>query len=42
MEIEKRMEELRKIINYHNYKYHTEDNPEIEDHEYDRLYRELE
>jgi DNA ligase (NAD+) len=42
LEIEKRIKELREIINYHNYKYHTEDKPEIEDSEYDMLYRELE
>jgi DNA ligase (NAD+) len=42
MDIESRIKELRKIINYHNYKYHVEDSPEISDYEYDRLYRELE
>jgi len=40
--IESRILELREIINYHNRKYYVEDNPEIEDYEYDRLYRELE
>jgi len=40
--IEKRIIELREIINYHNYKYYVEDNPEISDYEYDKLYRELE
>ncbi|HHW30824.1 MAG TPA: NAD-dependent DNA ligase LigA [Clostridiaceae bacterium] len=38
----KRIEELREIISYHDYKYYVEDNPEISDHEYDALYRELE
>ncbi|HHV98765.1 MAG TPA: NAD-dependent DNA ligase LigA [Clostridiaceae bacterium] len=40
--IEKRINELREIINYHNHKYYVEDNPEISDFEYDALYRELE
>ncbi len=37
----KRAEELRDILNYHSHKYYVEDNPEIEDFEYDRLMREL-
>jgi len=41
-DIEKRIKELREIINYHNYKYYVEDSPEISDFEYDALYRELE
>jgi len=40
--IEKRIIELREIINYHNHKYYVEDNPEISDFEYDALYKELE
>lgn len=36
-----RIEELREAINYHNHKYYVEDNPEITDHEYDKLLREL-
>jgi DNA ligase (NAD+) len=40
--VENRIIELRKLINYHNWKYYIEDNPEISDAEYDRLYRELE
>jgi len=40
--VEKRIQELREIINYHNHKYYVEDNPEISDFEYDTLYRELE
>ena len=36
-----RAQELRDILNYHSYKYYVEDNPEIEDFEYDRLMREL-
>jgi len=39
--IEERIEELVKLINYHNYMYYVENNPIISDVEYDRLYREL-
>lgn len=42
VDIEKRVAELREIINYHNHRYYVEDKPEIEDYEYDELYRELE
>lgn len=42
MDIEKRINELREIINYHNAKYYVEAEPEISDYEYDALYRELE
>ena len=38
---EKRIPELRKLIEYHNRKYHDEDAPEIKDYEYDRLLLEL-
>ena len=38
---EKRVSELTELINYHNRKYYVEDNPEIEDFEYDALMREL-
>lgn len=41
MEMRKRAEELRDIINYHNKKYYENDEPEIEDFEYDRLLHEL-
>jgi DNA ligase (NAD+) len=37
-----RAEQLVKLINYHNNKYHMQDNPEIDDFEYDMLLRELE
>ena len=40
--IELRIKELRDTLNYHNYRYYVEDNPEISDYEYDALYRELE
>ena len=36
-----RVEELRKIINYHNYRYYVLDSPEISDSEYDELVRKL-
>ncbi|HPD01128.1 MAG TPA: NAD-dependent DNA ligase LigA, partial [Acetivibrio sp.] len=42
MKIEKRICELREILNYHSHKYYVEDAPEISDYEYDALYRELE
>ena len=35
-----RYEELKKELAYHNRKYYEEDAPELEDDEYDRLYRE--
>ncbi len=38
---QKRAIELREIINYHNKKYYENDEPEIEDFEYDRLLHEL-
>ena len=38
----KRIEELRKEINYHNYRYYVLNSPVISDAEYDRLFRELE
>jgi len=36
-----RIEELRGIINHHNYRYYVLDSPEISDAEYDELMREL-
>ena len=36
-----RVRELTDLINYHNRRYYVEDNPEIEDFEYDALTREL-
>jgi len=41
MDAEKRITELRELINYHNRKYYIEDSPEIQDYEYDKLYHEL-
>lgn len=40
-EAEIRAKELRDLLNYHSRKYYAEDNPEIEDDEYDKLQREL-
>ncbi len=36
-----RLEELRKLVNYHNYRYHVLDDPEISDAEFDQLMVEL-
>jgi len=41
MDVEKRMKELIKLIEFHNNKYYNEDSPEISDSEYDALMREL-
>jgi DNA ligase (NAD+) len=40
-EANKRIAELRKLINHHSYQYYVLDNPEIADAEYDVLIREL-
>ena len=39
---ETRAAQLREQLHYHNYKYHVEDAPEIDDYTYDKLLRELE
>jgi DNA ligase (NAD+) len=39
--VKKRIEELRRIINHHNYCYYVLDSPEISDAEYDELMKEL-
>lgn len=36
-----KIEELRKKLEYHAYKYYVEDSPEISDYEYDMMFREL-
>ncbi|HEU4437445.1 MAG TPA: NAD-dependent DNA ligase LigA, partial [candidate division Zixibacteria bacterium] len=36
-----RVEKLRELVNYHNYRYHVLDSPEISDTEFDRLFDEL-
>ncbi len=40
--IQKRIEELSSLLEYHSKKYYVEDNPEISDYEYDMMLRELE
>jgi DNA ligase (NAD+) len=37
----KRVRELRKQIDHHNYRYHVLDDPEVSDAQYDRLMSEL-
>ncbi len=39
--IRERIEELRRQLEYHNYKYYVENNPEISDFEFDTMMREL-
>jgi DNA ligase (NAD+) len=39
--IPKRIEELRKALHWHNYRYYVLDDPEISDAEYDRMMQEL-
>ena len=39
--VKQRIEKLRGIINYHNYRYYVLDSPEISDAEYDELMKEL-
>ncbi|MCD8180293.1 MAG: NAD-dependent DNA ligase LigA [Firmicutes bacterium] len=41
-DIEKRIEELTKELNYHNHKYYVEDAPEISDFDFDKMLVELE
>ncbi|WP_303908688.1 NAD-dependent DNA ligase LigA [Thiohalomonas denitrificans] len=40
-EVQRRLVQLRRQIEYHNYRYYVLDDPEIPDAEYDRLFREL-
>lgn len=40
-DIRDKIEELRRTISYHNYRYYALDEPEISDAEYDRVFREL-
>ncbi len=42
LDIQGRVEELRELVRYHNRLYYVEDAPEIDDAEYDALYKELE
>lgn len=39
--VKRRIEELRRQIEYHNYRYHVLDDPEISDADFDRLMKEL-
>ncbi|MFP3879650.1 MAG: NAD-dependent DNA ligase LigA [Dehalococcoidia bacterium] len=39
--VKQRIEQLRELINYHNYRYYILDSPEISDADYDELMREL-
>ncbi len=39
--IKKEIDDLRKTLEYHSYKYYVEDSPEISDFEYDALFRRL-
>src|SRR3954466_164230 len=39
--LQRRVEELREQINYHNHRYYALDAPEVSDAEYDALFREL-
>ncbi len=41
VKVKERIEQLRRQINYHNYRYYVLDSPEISDAEYDELMREL-
>ena len=41
MDIQERIKNLRKTIELNSYKYYVEDNPILEDWEYDKLFREL-
>ncbi|MBL7158228.1 MAG: NAD-dependent DNA ligase LigA [Candidatus Omnitrophica bacterium] len=41
MSASKKIEKLKELIRYHDRKYFAENNPEIEDREYDRLYAQL-
>ena len=40
-EAHKRADELRRLIEHHDYSYYVLDDPEVPDAEYDRLMREL-
>lgn len=41
MDVKKRIDELKSLIEHHNLLYYNEDSPEITDHEYDMLMQEL-
>jgi DNA ligase (NAD+) len=39
--LKQQLEQLRQVLEHHNYRYYVLDDPEITDAEYDRLLREL-
>ncbi len=41
VKVKKRHTELKKIVSYHNERYHSHDSPEISDFEYDQFFNEL-
>lgn len=41
LDIKHRLEDLRRVIHYHNYRYYVLDSPEISDAEYDKLFQAL-
>ena len=41
LSIDEELEQLRDQLHRHNYLYHTQDNPEITDYEYDQLFHRL-
>ncbi len=41
VDLQLRINQLRELINYHNYRYYVLDDPQVSDAEYDRLMREL-
>lgn len=41
MDVQQEIEKLRKLIEVNSYKYYVEDAPELEDWEYDKLFRDL-
>ena len=40
-DIENKIKKLRELVSHHNHRYYSENKPEISDHEYDRLMKEL-
>ena len=41
MDIQEKIKKLRKEIELYSYYYYVEDNPKVEDYEYDALFKEL-
>ncbi len=40
-ELYDRLDQIKQVINFHNYRYHVLDSPVISDYEYDKLIKEL-